>query len=87
MTIPGTPPSRTPAAAPHRLAREVTGVAMVLAGSLMLFGLVVISNSPARGAERLLFALGLATTSLISAGAQFLVFAGLAVLWGARRRR
>jgi uncharacterized membrane protein len=60
---------------------------MVLAGSLILLGLVVISNSRAPAAEQLSFSLGLALTGLVSAGAQFLVFGGLAVLWAARRRR
>jgi hypothetical protein len=68
------------------LARELTGAAMILAGSLVLSGLVYISNDPSPFAEHLLFHLGLAVTSLISAGAQVLVVAGIAVLWTAVRR-
>lgn len=67
--------------------REAIGAAMVLAGSLVLLGLVFISNDPSPASERLLFHLGLALTGLISAGAQGLVFGGLAVLWAALKRR
>lgn len=59
---------------------------MALAGSLVLLGLVYISNDPSPAAEHLVFRLGLALTSLISAGAQVLVVAGVAVLWTAARR-
>lgn len=69
-----------------RALREVTGLLMVVVGSLILLGLVVISNDPSPFAEHLLFSLGLALTGLISAGAQFLVFAGLAILWAAAKR-
>jgi len=66
--------------------QEVGGAAMALTGSLILLGLVYISNDPAPFAEHLLFRLGLALTSLISAAAQVLVVAGVAILWAAARR-
>jgi hypothetical protein len=75
-----------PKIAPGRGLREVAGVAMVVAGSLVLLGLVYIGNDPSPASERLMFHLGLALTGLISACAQGLVFGGLAVLWGALRR-
>jgi hypothetical protein len=53
----------------------------------VLLGLVFISNDPSPGSERLAFHLGLALTGLISAGAQGLVFGGLAVIWAELRRR
>ena len=66
--------------------QEFTGVAMALAGSLILLGLVYISNDSSPASEHLLFSLGLALMSLISAGAQILVVAGIVVLWAAARR-
>jgi hypothetical protein len=83
MNGPQTPP-RKPRA--HILLHEAAGAVMVLLGSLTLLGLVYISNDPAPYAENLVFSLGLALTSLISAGAQVLVLAGVAILWGAVRR-
>ena len=69
------------------LLQEACGAAMALAGSVILLGLVYISNDPAPAAERLMFRLGLALTSLVSALAQVLVIAGIAILWVAARRR
>jgi hypothetical protein len=65
---------------------EAVGALMALVGSLVLFGLVYISNDPAPFAEHLLFSLGLALTSLISAAAQVLVIGGIVILWNAARR-
>ena len=83
-------PAQTPSAQPHPRTRvilhELAGVALVLGGSLVLLGLVWISNDPSPFAEHLLFHLGLALTSLISAGAQVLVVVGVAVLRSAARR-
>ncbi len=59
---------------------------MVLAGSLVLLGLVFINNDSSPQSEWLSIHLGLALTGLISASAQGLVFGGLAVLWGALKR-
>lgn len=73
--------------AAHRLRKEIAGVVMVLAGSLMLVGLIYISNDPSRLSQRLLFGLGLPGMALASAAAQILVFAGVAVLWAVLRRR
>jgi hypothetical protein len=78
------PPGRPP---PRRtLLHEAVGAVMALAGSLVLLGLVYISNDPAPFAEQLLFRLGLALMSLISAAAQILVVAGVVILWTAARR-
>lgn len=66
--------------------REAGGVVMVLAGSLVLLGLVFINNDPSPQSEWLSIHLGLALTTLISAGAQGLVLGGLAVLWAALKR-
>jgi hypothetical protein len=71
----------------NRGLKELLGAAMVLGGSLVLLGLVFISNDSSPGSEHLLFRLGFALTALISAGAHFMVFAGLAVLWAALRRK
>jgi hypothetical protein len=76
-----------PRPATGRGLREVAGVLMVVAGSLVLLGLVYIGNDPSPASERLMFHLGLALTGLISACAQGLVFGGLAVLWAALKRR
>ena len=67
--------------------REAVGVAMVLAGSLVLLGLVFISNDPSPRSEWLSIHLGLALIGLVSATAQGLVFGGLAVLWASFKRR
>ena len=74
---------------PHHvpLGRAAAGVALVLAGSLTLFVLVWMSNSSAPGAQKLMFDLGLALTSLISASAQACVFFGVWILWRAVRGR
>lgn len=85
MTAPQPPQSRRGPRAGVVL-REVGGAAMALAGSLILLGLVYISNDPAPFAEHLVFQLGLALTTLISAAAQVLVVAGVAILWAAARR-
>lgn len=69
------------------LARAALGVVLVLAGSLTLFVLVWMSNSGAPAAQKLMFDLGLALTSLISAGAQASVFFGVWILWRAVRGR
>lgn len=66
--------------------RVLAGVALVLAGSLTLSLLVWMSNSGDSAAERLMFDLGLALTSLISAGAQACVFCGVWILWRMARR-
>lgn len=60
---------------------------MMLAGSLTLVGLMFITNDPSPVSERLLFGLGLPGVGLASALAQFLVFADVAILWKALRRR
>ena len=78
------PPRRGPGA--NAIRQEILGPAMALAGSLLLLGLVYISNAANPFAERLLFALGLAMTSLISALAQVLVIGGVVILWRAARR-
>jgi hypothetical protein len=70
----------------NTLLHEAAGALMALTGSLVLLGLVYISNDPAPFAEHLLFSLGLALTSLISAAAQILVIVGIVVLWNAARR-
>lgn len=74
---------------PHHmpLGRAALGALMVLAGSLTLFVLVWMSNSSAPSAQKLMFDLGLALTSLISAGAQACVFFGVWILWRAVRGR
>lgn len=71
----------------RRRAREAMGAVMVLAGSLVLLWLVFISNDRSAQSEWLSIHLGLALTGLISAGAQGLVFGGLAVLWAALKRK
>jgi len=71
---------------PLRPARALVGVLLVLAGSLILAGLVFVTNSRDPALERLMFDLGLALTGLISAAAQGLVLYGLWLLWTVRRR-
>lgn len=66
--------------------RAFTGVVLAVVGSLTLLGLIWISNSDQPALERLMFNLGLALTSLISATAQALVFFGLWLLWTAVHR-
>jgi hypothetical protein len=80
-------PRSSDGAPSNRTLREVAGLLMAAVGSLILLGLVVISNDPSPAAEHLLFRLGLALTGLISAVAQLLVFGGLAILWAAAKRR
>jgi len=75
------------ASAGRRGRREAAGAVMVLAGSLVLLWLVFISNDPSPRSEWLSIHLGLALTGLISAGAQGLVFGGLAMLWAALKGR
>jgi hypothetical protein len=67
--------------------RAAAGAAMILVGSLVLVGLVFISNDSAPLSERLLFGLGLPGMALVSALAQILVFGGLATLWAIVHRK
>ncbi|WP_374569990.1 hypothetical protein [Phenylobacterium sp.] len=69
------------------VARASLGVILTLVGSLTLCLLVWMSNSGAALAQKLMFAMGLALTSLVSATAQALVFAGLWLLWRAVHHR
>ena len=89
MTTPQAPrePDKSTTSAGGRVSREIAGVLMVLAGSLMLLGLIFISNDPRPLSQRLLFGLGLPGMAIASAGSQILVVAGVAVLWSALRRR
>ena len=71
---------------PIRPARALAGLVMVLAGSLILLGLVVVGNCSTELCQKVMFGLGLAQTALISAIAQGLVLGGLGMLWTAVRR-
>lgn len=67
--------------------RAAAGAAMVLVGSLGLVGLVFISNDSSPLSEHLLFGLGLPGMALVSALAQVMVLAGLAILWAVVHRK
>ncbi|MFN3522285.1 MAG: hypothetical protein ACK4YQ_08540 [Phenylobacterium sp.] len=67
-------------------AQAAAGAALAVLGSLTLSLLVWMSNSASPAAHKLMFALGLGLTSLVSAAAQALVFYGLWTMWRAFRR-
>ena len=71
---------------PKAVRAAVTGVILVLAGSLALLALVYIGNSRSSLAERALIDVGLAGSVLISALAQVAVLFGVWLLWRAVHR-
>lgn len=71
----------------HSIRPTLTGAAMVLVGALTIGALVFISNSRSPAAAHMMMSLGLAGSSLLSATAQALIFAGAWMLWRERRRR
>jgi hypothetical protein len=71
----------------NRALREAMAVLMILTGSLVLVGLVFISNDRSPVSQELLFGLGLPGMGLVSAFAQLLVFGGVAILWAILRHR
>jgi hypothetical protein len=84
MTQPPNEPSDNP---PGRgRTRAVVGVALALVGSLILCGLIAVTNCTSDVCQKTMFDLGLALTSLISGGAQVMILVGLWLLWTTRRR-
>ena len=69
----------------HPARRALWGAALMVAGALMLGFLVFVSND--QGSERLMMALGLAGSAMLSATAQFMILAGAWMVWKATRRR
>lgn len=66
---------------PTRIGLATVGVVMTLAGSLLLVGLIFISNDSSASSELLFFRLGLVGMALLSMVAQALVIFGVVVLW------
>ncbi|HEY9218371.1 MAG TPA: hypothetical protein VIO94_10000 [Phenylobacterium sp.] len=71
----------------NRWALAAAGAVCTLAGLAALGWVFAVAYSEAEPFRSLLMQLGLAGTTLISAGAQVTALAGLAMLWRAFRRR
>ncbi|WP_334161184.1 hypothetical protein [Phenylobacterium sp.] len=67
--------------------RAALGAVLAVAGSLLLTGLFLVSNSSDPAMEQLMFRIGLALAGLLSALGQGLVFFGIWLLWSAARGR
>ncbi len=69
----------------ERVRNATLGLALLLPGIAILLGLVYIANDTSELSEHLVFGMGLAVTSLVSALGQILTILGLVYLWKARR--
>jgi len=77
--------SEAPALKSTRVHNATLGVGLLCSGVAILLGLIYIANDTSELSEHLVFSMGLAVTSLVSALGQVLAILGLVYLWKARR--